>query len=369
MINNPERGFRHEIDRGCTDGIDNKTLAQLAQYNLTVAQTYCYLPNTSTLSAATIASMDAAFNSLRRNGIKALWRFAYDRNMPGENYYTADTIMGHISQLSTPFKQHHDALYVLQAGFIGSWGEWHSSQTNIHANASAVSSIVEAELFELLPSDRKINVRVPVYKLAGVLRRNADTSGASAFCIPTSNRIECKGAFGGINASQCAALGCCFFPSSEVGEQGATEELEATGVRLPQCYTKVSPLLPSPSRSSEAHPMAYGVLDATTAKLNTAVGRIGYDNDGFMSTSTDGGTWGPQLIGPSWADHHSADTAPFPRFGYPVAGSVGTPAFGSTHGPMVDPDYDYARRESAWVRTVHVLVVCIDLYLLIPFMY
>ena len=34
-----------------------------------------------------------------------------------------------------------------------------------------MSNIVEAELYSLLPADRKINVRVPVYKLSGVLRR------------------------------------------------------------------------------------------------------------------------------------------------------------------------------------------------------
>ena len=52
--------------------------------------------------------------------------------MPGTHYYTEDTILNHIKQLATPFAQHHDALYVLQAGFIGSWGEWHSSLTNLH---------------------------------------------------------------------------------------------------------------------------------------------------------------------------------------------------------------------------------------------
>ena len=82
--------------------------------------------------------MGKAFAKLRAAGAKALWRFAYDRAMPGEHYYTAETILGHIAQLRAPFSKQYDALYVLQAGFIGSWGEWHSSQTNLHANASAL---------------------------------------------------------------------------------------------------------------------------------------------------------------------------------------------------------------------------------------
>ena len=44
--------------------------------------------------------------------------------MPGEVYYTEDTILGHIKQLAAPFAKHYDTLYVLQAGFIGSWGEY-----------------------------------------------------------------------------------------------------------------------------------------------------------------------------------------------------------------------------------------------------
>ena len=76
--------------------------------------------------------------------------------MPGTHAYTPDTILGHIDQLESVVADNLDALYVLQAGFIGSWGEWHSSKMNIHTNASAVSRIVEAELYTLLPAGKAI---------------------------------------------------------------------------------------------------------------------------------------------------------------------------------------------------------------------
>ena len=45
MVSNPERGFRHEIDGGCTaQGISDAVLAELGSFNLTVAQTYCCEP-------------------------------------------------------------------------------------------------------------------------------------------------------------------------------------------------------------------------------------------------------------------------------------------------------------------------------------
>jgi hypothetical protein len=105
----------------------------------------------------------SAFSKLRQNGVKALFRFAYDRSMPGTHEYSARTILGHIDQLKDVVIGNSDVLYCLQAGFIGSWGEWHSSIANIHANASAVSTIVEAELFTLLPPDRKMQVRVTCF--------------------------------------------------------------------------------------------------------------------------------------------------------------------------------------------------------------
>jgi hypothetical protein len=279
MVGNPERGFRHEIDSGCdAGGIMAKTLAQLAQFNLTVAQTYCYLPNATKISSATVQRMDTAFASLRGAGVKALWRFAYDRAMPGENFYTTETILGHIEQLQPAFKKHYDALYVLQAGFIGSWGEFHSSQTNIHANASAVSRIVEAELFSLLPDDRKINVRVPVYKLSGVLRRlyRVTTQPAPppppAVCEPpTPSRVVCPGAFGGIGIAKCEALGCCFFVNQT--KPG------------PQCYRKGPPAQRQqvPVRASPDDRMAFGIASDGTS--NTAVARVGFDNDGERVTT------------------------------------------------------------------------------------
>lgn len=46
--------------------------------------------------------------------------------------------------------------------------------------------------------------------------------------------------------------------------------------------------------------MGFDVLDAQKAKDNTAVARIGFDNDGFMSTTDDGGSWGPQFRRAAW---------------------------------------------------------------------
>ena len=73
-------------------------------------------------------------------------------------------------QTPTPPKVNADQVYVLQAGFIGSWGEWHNSMHNLKSNATGVSDMIKRELFTLLPPDRKLQVRVPEYKSQLILR-------------------------------------------------------------------------------------------------------------------------------------------------------------------------------------------------------
>lgn len=151
---------------------------------------------------------------LRSVGAKALWRFAYDRTA-GEKMYTADMIVGHMKQLHSVFNANVDVIYVLQAGWLGSWGEWHSSATGLENNKTAIQQIVSHELFEFLPPDKKINIREPKLKSQRVLNINPEVDD----------------------------------------------------------------------------PLGMGVVTAATSKENTAVARIGYDNDALMSEGNDCGTW------------------------------------------------------------------------------
>ena len=70
------------------------------------------------------------------------------------------------------------------------------------------------------------------------------------------------------------------------------------------------------------------------------VARIGFDNDGFMSDASDGGTWthtGDQ------DPNHKAPTYPAMAQGGPVGGSLASPTQGSAHGLFTDPDYGHVQ--------------------------
>ena len=148
MRSNPERGFRHEIHpcmdtaHACPSGTHTGTvsaanLAELREFNLTVAQLYYYLPCegdpcNETLPAEVIAGVATTLQQLRAAGTKALFRFAYDQcdGFPagGTHNYTARTILAHIAQLKAVLHDNIDAVYVYQAGFVGCWGEWHGAK-------------------------------------------------------------------------------------------------------------------------------------------------------------------------------------------------------------------------------------------------
>ena len=78
--------------------------------------------------------------------------------------------------------EYPDVLYVKQAGFIGSWGEWHSSKTNLHRNATATRAIVQAELFDLLP-----------VRQSRMIKQNSATSGFEMCFAIGSQHLWCRG--------------------------------------------------------------------------------------------------------------------------------------------------------------------------------
>ena len=317
LLRNPERGFRHELHPDENGTVSQQQLNELKTFNLTVGQTYWYLPSTPKLSNSTISGVEKTLRMLRSVGVKALFRFAYDRcpdGPIGEHNYTTATVLGHIRQLAARFQAEIDAVYVLQAGFIGCWGEWHGSRNVADVFGPvrpAVQQILRAELFELLPPDRKINLRYPALKFDCVLRRDCPQIDPSDANGHRSN-LDC----GGFNTSA---------PS------GA---------------------LPPPAAS-----MRFGIATAANFKENTAVARLGFDNDAFMDDPVGSGTWvgGAQHDGDvprtSRLDPvtHRNDPRDGPNGQVPNRMSYGDPLFNSPHGPMLDPGFEYERMESPYV--------------------
>lgn len=170
---NPGRGFRLEtaLDVALEKENPGTQLMQLAEKyasdSVSLSQSYFYLTYLvgKELTDTDLATMQAYFDELRRQGKKAVLRFAYEKDFMGRAPIgpTAEQILQHLDQLKPILQTNNDLLLVVQAGLIGAWGEWHSSIHGLENSDEAKRAILE-KLLSVVPSDKQVQVRVPEYK-------------------------------------------------------------------------------------------------------------------------------------------------------------------------------------------------------------
>lgn len=180
-IYNPERGFRLEVAvdiarkcdvwkpqeyPGITDYLESE-IDKYASDSVSLVQTYFYLHGYigRQLPPEAFTTMDIYFNKLRQLGKKALLRFAYETEPMGTSSSgpTMEDMFRHMKQLKPYLEKNKDVILALQAGFIGAWGEWHSSKHRIE-NSEENKRIVLEKLCWMTPQNRVVQVRVPDYK-------------------------------------------------------------------------------------------------------------------------------------------------------------------------------------------------------------
>lgn len=118
------------------------------------------------LSAQWIERLEKGFAMIRRNGAKVIPRFTY--NSPEGSfiggYHIAedapiDQVLNHIQQLGPVLSRNADVIAWIEAGFVGAWGEWHSSQHGLDSNAA--EDRIKDALLAYFPQNRKIAFRNP----------------------------------------------------------------------------------------------------------------------------------------------------------------------------------------------------------------
>lgn len=137
---------------------------RFAEDGLTVGQFYIYLTDYAArpLDEAVLQRIQSEFDGMRRLGVKALLRFAYETNNgQPTNGPTCEQALRHMDQLQSLIERNKDVLYVLQAGFIGAWGEWHSAT---HIRSDEDRAAILQRLLTFAPPDRFLQVRIAPYK-------------------------------------------------------------------------------------------------------------------------------------------------------------------------------------------------------------
>ena len=119
------------------------------------------LPRVTTLPSSLFNSLENAFLASRQYGIKSILRFRYSVSS-SDGDAPLWMIEGHIEDLAPLMQKYADVISTFEAGFIGAWGEWHSS-TNDLSNTQDRAAVLHSMLTNF-PQDSFIQIRTPMYK-------------------------------------------------------------------------------------------------------------------------------------------------------------------------------------------------------------
>lgn len=176
VITNPERGFFHFTSvssNGSYDPLDLATLTDYRNNGISVIFREFYLDGnvSSDIQPGYLQGMEQDFKTLRQAGLKAVIRFSYtDKSTKPYGDASLNRILRHIQQLKPVLQRNSDVILVLQAGFIGAWGEWYytdyfsQSPGVIYPEQWDMRREVVNALLDALPVNRQIEVRTPQYK-------------------------------------------------------------------------------------------------------------------------------------------------------------------------------------------------------------
>ncbi len=215
VISNPERGF-YKYSSAHSDSYSVLNQTTLNNYrlnnNITLLYRYFYLEafTTAPISASYLANMQTDFDRVRNAGMKIIIRFAYsdDENAEPRDAKKA-TMLSHINQLKPILIANSDVISVVQAGFIGTWGEWYyTSQSEFGGSGYNGGSTTSANMnhrkdiltaiLAAVPVGRQVMVRKPSFKQD---------------MYDTSNALTTAQAFNGSALARIAHHNDCFLAS------------------------------------------------------------------------------------------------------------------------------------------------------------
>lgn len=172
-ILNPERGFyRPEDIWPSTRALSKDVVTAQRAQGRSLFYLGFYLTDfmEGDISQEFLDKIQASFDALREGGAKCILRFAYSDNESDKKWDApVDITLRHVEQLKPLLQANEDVIFVLQAGFVGVWGEWYYTQ---HFNFGPKKDedyqprrLLTDALLEALPQSRQIQLRTPQFKM------------------------------------------------------------------------------------------------------------------------------------------------------------------------------------------------------------
>ena len=173
IFKNPERGFTEELSYGVSVAHPNVIKGNLSDKwgkkdNMTLAVVLYNLKyfKDKDIAEEVLAGFDEDMQELRNYGLKCVLRFAYTETQKDDVDATPEWVKRHLEQLKPHLSKNADVIYVIEAGFVGVWGEWYytANYGNESQHMNPKRKQVIEYLFENAPADRFILFRYPMIK-------------------------------------------------------------------------------------------------------------------------------------------------------------------------------------------------------------
>jgi hypothetical protein len=166
---NPERGFMKQASVFPDQALSLNKINVL-QPSDSLVWIYFRLDNyrDRPLDQKGLATIRSVFTTARSRGLKLVIRFLYNAG-PGSTSNAElaqpdapiDLVLQHIAQLKPILLQNADVIAVVQAGFVGHYGEWHSTK---YLHPLQYRKAIVTALLDALPKSRMLQLRYPRYK-------------------------------------------------------------------------------------------------------------------------------------------------------------------------------------------------------------
>lgn len=202
---NPERGYYYPVD--FTSG-SSALKASAVKAQRLEGRTLFYLGFYLTdfmkgdISKTYLDKIQSSLDAIREGGAKCILRFAYkssESNKPWDP--SVDIVLRHVEQLKPILQKNEDVIFVLQAGFVGVWGEWYYTQNFIMNPSSDADYLPRRQLtdalLDALPASRQIQLRTPQFKMR-------------MFGLTVKDTLTAKTAHNGTPVSRLAGHNDCF---------------------------------------------------------------------------------------------------------------------------------------------------------------
>jgi len=159
IFSNPERGFHNRYDI-----MTDRDFSRSVSANNTLVHSYVRLDSyrSTNLPQSVLDQLNAGLSAARSQGMKVILRVSYNFGPypNSEPDATEAWINQHLSQLAPVLSNNQDVIAFMEAGFIGAWGEWHTSTNGLDTDMAAKIRILNS-ILSAVPSSRQVVLRYP----------------------------------------------------------------------------------------------------------------------------------------------------------------------------------------------------------------